>query len=87
MAGSPNPFSRATSLALTLPRPSGVRVTVHDLAGRVVRVLADGRLDAGDHAFEWDGRNSEGLPVATGVYFCRAVSEHGSATAKMVLVR
>jgi hypothetical protein len=87
IAASPNPFSRATAFAMTLPSPSTVRVTVHDLAGRVVRVIDDRRFEAGTHSFGWDGRNSEGLPVATGVYFCRATSESGSAVGKAVLLR
>jgi len=87
IAASPNPFSRATALALTLPSPSAVRVTVHDLAGRVVAVVTEERLDAGTYSFDWDGRNSEGLPVATGVYFCRATSEGGNAIGKVVLLR
>jgi hypothetical protein len=86
LATAPNPFGRATSIALTLPCPSDVRVTVHDLAGRVVREITDLHLDAGIHTFEWDGRNREGLPVATGVYFCRATSEHGNASGKMLLL-
>jgi len=86
LAAAPNPFTRVTSIALTLPRASDVRVTVHDLAGRVVREITDLHLDAGVHTFEWDGRNHEGLPVATGVYFCRATSEHGNASGKMVLL-
>jgi hypothetical protein len=87
MASFPNPFSRATALAQTLPSPPTVQVTVHDLAGRVVRVINNRRLDAETHTFEWDGRNSTGMPVAAGVYFCRTTSEHGSAIVKMVLLR
>jgi hypothetical protein len=87
IAASPNPFSRATELAMTLPSPSTVRVTVHDLSGRVVRVIDDRRLEAGTHSFDWDGRNSEGLPVAAGVYFCRAATEAGTAAGKIVLLR
>ncbi len=86
LAAAPNPFARVTSIALTLPRPSDVRMTVHDLAGRVVREITDLHLDAGTHTFEWDGTNREGLPVATGVYFCRVTSEHGNASGKMVLI-
>jgi hypothetical protein len=87
VAASPNPFSGATSLAFTLTRPSEVRVTVHDLAGRVIRVITERRLEAGRYEFDWDGTNADGLPVATGVYFCRAESEDGTATGKVVLVR
>jgi len=86
LAAAPNPFARVTSVVLTLPSPSDVRTTVHDLAGRVVKEITDLHLDAGIHTFEWDGTNREGLPVATGVYFCRVTSEHGNASGTMVLL-
>lgn len=87
IASFPNPFARTTSLNLTLPRPSDVRVTVYDLAGRVVKEITELRLDAGAHVFEWDGRNSYGEAVATGVYFCKATGEGVSTGGKLVLLR
>ena len=62
-------------------------ITVHDLAGRVVRTVSSVELDAGTHTLTWDGMNDAGTPVAAGVYFCRAESDHGSAVGKMVLLR
>ena len=87
IASTPNPFDQATSLSLTLPRPSDVRLAVYDLAGRLVTEFTRRQLDAGLHVFEWDGRNSEGAPVAAGVYFCRASGENVNASGKMVLLR
>ncbi len=87
LANAPNPFSRATSIALTLPRAADVLVTIHDVAGRVVRQLVHEQMTEGIHTFQWDGRNGAGRSVATGIYFCRVTSEHGSATRKMVLLR
>ena len=87
LANAPNPFRRATSIALTLPRAADVRVTVHDVAGRLVRELAREQMAEGLHTFQWDGRNGTGRSMATGVYFCRVTSECGDVTGKMVLLR
>ncbi len=87
LANAPNPFGRATSIALTLPRAADVLVTIHDVAGRVVRQLVHEQMTEGIHTFQWDGRNGAGRSVATGIYFCRVTSEHGGATRKMVLLR
>jgi len=87
LATAPNPFGRATSISLTLARPSRVTVTVNDVSGRLVREITSRWLDAGAHTFRWDGMTDDGRPAAAGVYFCRAESDHGSATGKMVLLR
>ena len=44
--------------------------------------LAAGRLEDGLHALRWDGRDENGLPVATGVYFLRISTEHGTEVTK-----
>ncbi len=83
----PNPFNPSTKIAFTLVRPGEVNLTVHDLTGRPVRRLLAGWTDAGDHAIVWDGRNENGEPVASGVYFYR-METHGRLEAKkMVLLR
>jgi flagellar hook assembly protein FlgD len=65
----------------------GVEVAVFDVSGRVVAVLADGRLEAGEHARVWDGRNLEGRPVSPGVYLVRMNAGDFSATRKAVVLK
>jgi len=67
----PNPFNPQTTIAFTLDHDTRVRLTVHDVRGRVVRTLADGALTAGEHALSWNGRDDAGRVVASGVYFAR----------------
>lgn len=75
---APNPFRAETTLRFTLRRPERVRVTLHDVAGRRLRTLADGRLDAGAHRLAWDGTDEAGRRAAAGVYFVRFESPAGS---------
>ncbi|HET9886311.1 MAG TPA: PQQ-dependent sugar dehydrogenase [bacterium] len=65
-----------------------VKLTIRDVAGRVVRVLpATANSDALPRA-EWDGRAANGRPVAAGTYFAKLESERGTIeTAKIVLLR
>ena len=59
---SPNPATGRARILLTLPRAGVTRLSVHDAAGRCVAVLAEARLNAGQHAFDWDaGRVPPGL--------------------------
>jgi hypothetical protein len=79
----PNPFRQRTEIAFTLSRDSHAKVTVYDVAGRVVTSLVNAELPAGEHAVTWDG-TSNGRRVAGGVYFYRLDSESSSQTRKLV---
>ncbi len=79
----PNPFGDATAVTLSLPEPANARVSVFDVAGREVDVLANGRLDPGIHQLTFD---ATGHP--SGVYFIRAtVPGRSSTSRKTVLAR
>jgi hypothetical protein len=83
----PNPFRERTSLRLILPRPMLVNVSVHDVAGRRIRTLADGHLPAGTHLHEWNGRTDAGAPASAGIYFVRSTAGEHRDARKVVLVR
>ncbi len=65
----PNPFTAATDMTFHLANPGRVVVTVHDVTGRMVRDIDAGRLAAGPHTIRWDGNDTAGHRVASGVYF------------------
>ena len=46
-------------------------LAVFDAAGRCVRHLVSGRVEAGDRTIAWDGRDDGGTRLASGVYFAR----------------
>jgi len=87
MACYPNPFNPTTTIALDLPRAADVRVRLYNLRGALVRVLADGRLAEGRHQLTWDGRDDDGNPVASGVYFVETRALQEVRLAKLTLVR
>jgi hypothetical protein len=84
----PNPFNPATNISFHMGEKTFARVAVYDVKGRFVKLIVEGILDAGVREFSWDGTDSEGRPVASGVYFCRLSVEGRVATSeKMVLIR
>ena len=83
----PNPFGPSTTVSYALARPERVALVVHDVAGRVVRVLEDGHRDAGPHSVEWDGRDDDGRDLASGVYFVRLVVGDESQERSVVLLK
>jgi hypothetical protein len=71
-APRPNPASGSSSFELTLPAAGHVLVEVLDVAGRQLVVLHDGALDAGPHAFRWDGFDESRRRMPPGVYLVSA---------------
>jgi len=83
----PNPFNPATTILLELPAAASLRLTIHDVQGRRLATLVDGRLAAGRHALDWAGTDGDGRPLAAGVYLYRlAVGDHREA-GKLVLLK
>jgi glycosidase len=83
----PNPFGPSTTIRYSLPAPSHVRLSVYDVAGREVAVIAEGVREAGPHEVLWDGTDRNGPPMSAGVYFVRLEAGGESMTSKMMLVR
>jgi hypothetical protein len=82
-----NPLVRGVaSIDLTLAVPDRLRVVVHDIAGRAVKVLADRPFESGLHELVWDGTDGSGRRVASGVYVVRASAASGIREAKTLVV-
>lgn len=84
---SPNPFVGKTTMEYTLSGPANVSLGIYDAAGRLVVRLRDGTHNAGTHRLEWDGRDANGRPVGSGVYFYRLEGVRGASPQKMVITR
>jgi hypothetical protein len=83
----PNPLASRTVLAFTLAAPGPVRLSVHDVLGREVVVLADGERMAGRHEAVFDGSGLPGSGLPVGVYFVRLEAGGAVATRALTLVR
>lgn len=72
MAPIPNPSFGKARFAFTLPRREEmVEFRVFDALGRQLRADKLGPLAAGDHVWEWNGRDAGGREVGAGGYFVR----------------
>jgi flagellar hook assembly protein FlgD len=59
-----------------------------DAAGRLVRTLASGPWEGGTGSMSWDGRDRDGAPVPSGIYFYVLKSDDGVAlTGKLSWLR
>jgi hypothetical protein len=62
------PFNPVTTFGYSLAHAGVVRLDIHDVHGRMVRVLDAGRRAPGRHPVVCDGRDARGPPVPGGVY-------------------
>ncbi len=84
----PNPFNPSTTIAFGLPQPDIVNLTIYNISGqKIVSLLENARYEPGYHTAVWDGRNSAGNPVSSGVYFYRIRFNNSVKIRKMILVR
>jgi len=83
----PNPFNPTTDIKFALPAGSHVQLAVYNVLGQNVRNLVDQDMPAGNHKVTWDGRNSDGQQVSSGIYFYRISADNFSATKKMMMLK
>ena len=83
----PNPFNPTTRIVYTIPSALQTNLIVYDLLGREIKTLVNDVQHAGEHSVQWDGRNSVGAPVASGVYFVRLIAGDFEKTTKMMLMK
>jgi hypothetical protein len=88
----PNPFNPETWIPYQLANASDVHITIYDTKGMLIHTLALGHQSAGyytgrSRAVYWDGRNSLGESVASGVYFYRLQTDESSLMRKMVILK
>jgi hypothetical protein len=82
----PNPIRQAAAIRYEVPQPSRVKLAVYDIAGRHVQTLVDRLEPAGYHAALWNGRDSAGKPVPSGIYFYRLEAGAFKETRKLAKV-
>jgi hypothetical protein len=85
--GHPNPSNASTLISLQLALAGEVELEIYDLLGQRVRVLAGEELAPGIHQRRWDGRDQRGLPVASGVYFCRLRTSSQVFSQRLLLLK
>jgi flagellar hook assembly protein FlgD len=71
-------------MELALPTTANVDLAIYDAAGRQVASLLHGELPAGRRSVTWDGRDASGRTVASGLYFARLITPHGTAMRRIV---
>ncbi|MDI6792223.1 MAG: right-handed parallel beta-helix repeat-containing protein [bacterium] len=88
----PNPLNPETFLPFSLSHEVEVAINIFDLSGRLVRSFDLGVLPAGgytskDRAAYWDGKDSNGQEVSSGIYFYQLKAGSFETTRKMIVLK
>ena len=83
----PNPFNSNTTIEYDLKKNSHVELVIYDILGRKIIQLANHDETPGKKSVYWNGTDSSGNPVSTGVYIYNLKLDDVSFTKKMVLVK
>lgn len=83
----PNPFNPSTHIRFYLPQEKFVVLNIYNILGQRIKSFQFGALATGEHEYTWDGTNSLGKPVASGVYLYELNAGNFYQTKKMFLLR
>ncbi len=86
-ANYPNPFNPSTQITFTIPKTTLAQLNVYNVRGELVRNLLNEQTANGMHTLTWDGRNSNGQNVPSGVYVYELTTDEFSQMRKMALMR
>ena len=86
----PNPFNPSTTISYSIPDGSsqvGVKLSVFNIRGQLVRTLVDQNQAPGTYNVNWDGSDDHGRQISSGVYFYRIQAGDFVSTRKMVVLK
>ncbi|MCK5033721.1 MAG: immune inhibitor A, partial [Calditrichia bacterium] len=84
----PNPFNPSTAIGYQLSANSNVNLKIYNLLGQEVKTLVNKQQSPGSYNYIWNGLNSEGQQVSSGVYYYKLVTNNGFVkTKKLLLLR
>lgn len=87
IAAFPNPFNPQTTIEFELAQPQTVKLGIWNTRGRKITSLVNKKLAAGRHQIVWNGKDSSGNNVASGVYYCRMQANQNAFTRKLLLLK
>jgi hypothetical protein len=78
----PNPFNPSTTIRFDIAKSSFVKITVYDITGKRLEVLAAENVRAGEYEVKWDATG-----YSTGIYFYSIEADNFVQTKKMILAK
>jgi hypothetical protein len=83
----PNPFNPTTTINYTIPKEGNVKIEVYDITGKLVTTLVNSSMSGGKYSVTWNGKNSSGQNVGSGIYLYRIQASDFVSVKKMVMLK
>ncbi len=83
----PNPFNPQTNLSYELPIGTIVSLNIFDITGKMVKNLVNSYQNPGKNLVLWDGTDSKGRKVHSGVYFYMINADKFNQVKKVTLIK
>ncbi|MBU2491430.1 MAG: T9SS type A sorting domain-containing protein [Bacteroidetes bacterium] len=83
----PNPFNPTTTIKYSIPEQSNVVLSIYNTLGQEVVTLINTTQNAGTYNFTWNGKNSAGVSVSSGIYMYHLKAGNFISTKKMVMLK
>lgn len=83
----PNPFNPSTTIRYSISSPGNISIKVYDISGQIINVIDKEHNQPGEYEIIWDGTNSFGERVASGVYFYQLITDRNTEAKKMMLLK
>ena len=83
----PNPFNCSTTIPIKITEGSRIEINIYNLLGKQVKTLYNGYLPKGYYKFTWNGTDTRGHELPTGIYLYRVKTEAGTISKRMILLK
>lgn len=84
----PNPFNPSTSISFNLDEESDVELIIYNIKGEKVRAILSSHVYADQvETVIWDGNDTNGKQVSSGVYYYKLITDTQEYQKKMLLVK
>ncbi len=83
----PNPFNPTTTIKYSIPKNELVKLTIYNMLGQRVAILVNEKQEAGRYSVIWDGMNSQGQLMTSGVYLFKLEAGSNVQVNKMILLK
>lgn len=83
----PNPFNNSTTIQFDVPKTDKVQINIYNISGEYIKSLVNGIISPGTYSLNWNGKDKNGLPLPSGIYFIQMKAPDYQNTRQILLLK
>lgn len=83
----PNPFNPSTVIKFDVAKAGKVTLRVYTVTGKMVTELINKEINSGSYSITWNGTNSFGAKMSSGIYFYKLQTTDYQKIGKAILIK